>query len=417
MKFMHKIITTIFVSLIVFPLIVNAQNNTSSPYSKFGAGDLSNVGYGRNLALGGTGFALRDKSYINLKNPASLTAIDTLSALFEMGVFGQFTQNSTNELSNYYKDGNITHLAFAHRYTSWLMGSYGIMPFSDIGYQFRTFKSVEGETSIVYTDWVGSGGINRLFYGLGLKVTKNFSLGGDIAYYYGPMAESRKINVAAEPNSPTYYYTNTRYSGITYKAAAQFSANLGDKGTSLILGGVFSPAQTFSGKTLTRIEQSYNSSSVITIDVAESRSEPFTMPQTYGAGLGFTWQGKYMLTADYENAAWSNGNPREYIDQSIYSFGLERVPQNDLKYFERCAYRVGFRYDSGYHTAKGKAIDDMRFSMGVGFPMQKSRSMLNVSMELGQKGTTSLGLIRERYAKLTVAFSFHDYWFVKRKID
>lgn len=417
MNFLNKITTTLLISLLVVPLWVSAQNNTSSPYSKFGAGDLSNVGYGRNLALGGAGFALRDKSFINLKNPASLTAIDSLSTLFEMGVFGQFTQNSTNEASNYYPDGNLTHLALAHRYTSWLMGSYGIMPFSDIGYNFRTFKSVAGEMSTVYTDWTGSGGINKLFYGLGLKLSKNFSLGGDVAYMYGPLAESRKITVVAEPNSPTYYYTNTLYRGLAYKAAMQFNANLGDEGTNIVLGGVYSPRQTFTGRTLTSIEQNYNSNTIINIDATETRAEPFSMPQTIGAGASLTWKGKYLMTADFENATWSQNNSREYIDQSIYSFGLERVPQNDLKYFERCAYRVGFRYDSGYFTAKGKSIDDIRFSMGVGFPMQKSRSMMNVSMEFGQKGTTNIGLIRERYTKLTIAFSFHDYWFVKRKID
>jgi hypothetical protein len=43
--------------------------------------------------------------------------------------------------------------------------------------------------------------------------------------------------------------------------------------------------------------------------------------------------------------------------------------------------------------------------------------MLNVTLEAGQQGTTQMGLIQERYLKMTVAFSFQDYWFLKRKLN
>lgn len=411
------IFRSILIIVLLAPLFVAAQNNTSSPYSKFGTGDLSNVAYGRNLALGGTGFALRSASQLNLKNPASLTAIDSLSVLFETGVFGKFTQNSSVERSLYYWDGNITHLTFGHRYTPWLMGGYGLMPFSDIGYAFRTSKSVEGEISPVYTDWTGSGGITKLFYSLGLKINKNFSLGGELAYYYGPLNERRKTTALVEPNNPSYFYTNTRYSGISYKGAFQYSANLDKKGTNLTIGGVFSPAQLFTGKTKSSIEQSYSSSVVVPVFSEETYSDPVKLPMTYGAGASFVWKAKYLLTADYELAGWNENKATQYIDQQIYSVGLERLPQNSLKYFQRCSYRVGFRYDSGYFQIKNKAIDDVRLTVGAGFPLKKTRSTMNVTLEAGQRGTMQLGMLRERYTKMTVAFSFHDYWFIKRKID
>ncbi|MFA9391561.1 MAG: hypothetical protein ACERKD_17255 [Prolixibacteraceae bacterium] len=412
-----KLVRLFLALLILFPVVSFSQNNTSSPYSKFGAGDLSNVAYGRNLALGGTGYALRGSSFLNLKNPASLTAIDTLSTLYETGVFAKFTQNTSNELSRYSTDGNITHLALGHRYTPWLMGNYGIMPFSDIGYNFKTFTSVEGELGTVVTDWKGTGGISKLFYGLGLKVTKNLSLGADIAYYFGPINEQRKTTAMVEVDNPTSMYINTRYSGLSYKGAFQYSANLGEKGTNLVIGGVFSPAQRFYGNSTVTIQQSYNSTAVVQAYSKESSVDPIKIPMTIGGGASFTWRGLYLLTADYELASWSVDNTREYIDQSIYSFGLERLPQSQLNYWQRCSYRAGFRYDSGYFKVKGYAVDDMRLSVGMGFPIKKTRSTINVTMEAGQRGTTSMGLLRERYSKMTVAFSFHDFWFVKRKID
>ncbi|MDA3930531.1 MAG: hypothetical protein PF541_16405 [Prolixibacteraceae bacterium] len=413
----NNIYRIFFLLLMVLPLVSFSQNNTSSPYSKFGAGDLSNVAYGRSLGLGGVGYGLRESSLLNIKNPASLTSIDTLSTLFELGVFGKFTQNSSLEVNQNFWDGNITHIMLGHRYTPWLMGSYGLMPFSDIGYNFRTYKTVEGELSTVVTDWKGTGGISKLFYALGLKLSKNLSLGGDIAYYYGPYSEQRKTTAMVEQGNPTYSLTNTRYRGISYKGAFQYTANLGDKGTNITLGGVFSPAQSFYGESTTTIDQSYSSSSVVQVYSKETSTDPIKIPMNYGVGGSFTWKGQVLLAVDYENSAWSNNNTRNYIDQSIYSFGIERLPQASLKYFDRCSYRVGYRYDTGYFTMKGKAIDDMRLTLGMGFPIKKSRSTINVSLEAGQRGTTQLGMLRERYTKMTVAFSFHDFWFVKRKID
>lgn len=417
MSQLNKAYRFFFAMLILFPMVTFSQNNTSSPYSKFGAGDLSNVAYGRNLALGGTGYALRGSSFLNLKNPASLTSIDSLSTLFEIGVFGKFTENKSTEVTNYNWDGNITHITLGHRYTPWLMGSYGIMPFSDIGYNFKTFKTVEGELSNIVTSWKGTGGIDKLFYGLGFKVSKNFSLGGEVAYYFGPIDEERRTTALVETANPTTMYINTRYNGISYKGAFQYTANLGKKGTNLTLGGAFSPSQRFVGKSTVTIQQTYNSSVVVPVYTKETTIDPLNVPMTYGGGASFTYRGLYMLAADYEHQSWSVDNPREYIDQTIYSVGFERLPQNNLKYFQRCSYRAGLRYDSGYFTVKGIPVDDMRMSLGMGFPIRKSRSTINVTLEAGQRGTVNMGMLRERYTKMTVAFSFHDYWFIKRKID
>lgn len=406
----------LIILLIISPLTVWPQNNTSSPYSIFGVGDIANIAYGRNLALGGTGYALRGSNFLNLKNPASLTAIDTLSTLFETGVFGMYTQN-TSEVSRYFPNGNISHLTLGHRYTPWLMGSYGLMPFSDIGYNFRTLKSVQGENSGVVTDWKGTGGISKIFYALGLKINKNLSLGSEIAYFNGPINQTRNTTALVEPNNVTSYYSNSRYTGLAYKGALQYTTNLGKKGSNITFGGVFSPAQRLTGNANVTIQQSYSSNTSVVVFNEQTRAAPINIPMSYGGGASFIWQSKYLVTADFENEFWRQNNSREYKDREIFSFGVERLPQSSLKYLERCSYRIGYRYDSGYFTSKGLAIDDVRFAMGMGFPLQKSRSTINVTLEAGERGTKNVGLIRERYTKLTLAFSFHDYWFVKRKID
>ena len=63
-----------------------AQNNTNSPYTRYGYGDLSDQSFGNSKAMGGIAFGLRDGAQINPLNPASYTAIDSLTFLFEGGV-------------------------------------------------------------------------------------------------------------------------------------------------------------------------------------------------------------------------------------------------------------------------------------------------------------------------------------------
>jgi hypothetical protein len=417
MKKSIKIIVFISVCFLLNPLLLWSQNNTTSPYSKFGTGELSSVAYGRNLALGGSGFGLRNSYQLNIKNPASITSIDSMNFLFETGVNGQFTSSSTSDRTQQFWSGNLTHLVFGHRYTKWLMGTYGVMPFSNIGYNLRTSQSVESEQSYVFTDWVGTGGLNKVFYLLGLKISKNFSLGGEVAYLNGTLIESRKTWAVVEMDNPTFFLSTTRYSGFTYRGGFQFTADLDKKGTNLTIGGIVSPLQKLRGKSNVIIDQQYGVNYVDSMFYHSGNATPINLPLTYGLGIGFTWKGKYLIAADYERANWSINEDKTYIDQQIYSLGLEKVPQSSLKYFNRCSYRIGFRYDSGYINTKGYNIDDIRVSLGVGLPIQKSASMMNFTLEAGQKGTTHMGLIKERYLKMTVAFSFQDFWFVKRKLN
>lgn len=401
--------------LLVVPFSVMGQNNTSSPYSYFGAGELSNVAYGRNLGLGSTGFALRSQNSLNLKNPASLTAIDSLSFLFETGVFVKRTQSKSLEQDNNYTDGNLSHVALGHRYSNRFMASYGIMPYSDIGYYFQTNKSVQGNNSLMFTNWKGYGAINKMFYGLAFKISKNFSIGNEFAFYYGSINQDRETYSIVSGRNFTEFNTTSRYSGVSLMPGFQYLGNIGDKGSQLIVGAVYSPAHVFFGESDYTVNQYYGST-VSTVFADDPRIDPLKIPQSYGVGVSYTWQGKYLATADYNAEMWG-ANGGDYTDRQIYSFGVERLPQNSLKYFDRCAFRAGFRYDNGYFTVRNYHVADMRLTLGAGFPIQRSRSTINVSVEAGQQGQVGAGLVRQRYAKLSIALSFHDYWFLKRKID
>lgn len=58
---------------------VNAQSGTNSPYSQYGLGVLSDQTSGFNRGMNGVGLGFHEHNQINYLNPASYSAIDSLS--------------------------------------------------------------------------------------------------------------------------------------------------------------------------------------------------------------------------------------------------------------------------------------------------------------------------------------------------
>ena len=64
---------------------VNAQSGTNSPYSQYGLGVLSDQTSGFNRGMNGVGLGFHEHNQINYLNPASYSAIDSLSFIFDAG--------------------------------------------------------------------------------------------------------------------------------------------------------------------------------------------------------------------------------------------------------------------------------------------------------------------------------------------
>ena len=77
----------------------NAQSSTNSPYTRYGLGELSDQAFAHNAAMGGIGYALRSSEQINVMNPASYSAVDSLSFMFDTGM----VLKSANYQENAYK--------------------------------------------------------------------------------------------------------------------------------------------------------------------------------------------------------------------------------------------------------------------------------------------------------------------------
>lgn len=108
------------------------------------------------------------------------------------------------------------------------------------------------------------------------------------------------------------------------------------------------------------------------------------------------------------------------------SLGGQYVPNamavGDGNYVKRINYRMGLRYAQTALELKTTQLVEYGVSVGFGFPVGRNYlfqnfSMVNIGAEFGQRGTTTNGLIKENFMKVTLGFTINDRWFVKPKYD
>ena len=118
---------------------VKAQDGaglTYSPYSVFGIGDLYPQGTTRERAMGGVGIAGRDPRYINLMNPAAISARDTLSFVFDAGMVADNRVFRQGDLKSANNTLNINNFSCSFPVYKSFSVLFGLTPYSTVGYDY-----------------------------------------------------------------------------------------------------------------------------------------------------------------------------------------------------------------------------------------------------------------------------------------
>ena len=166
--------------LILFLLIsgITRAQNTTSPYSILGIGDVETKDFGRYFITGNTAGARRDAGSYNNVNPAALTALPYKTMHFDLAFRGRssyYTLPASGDRTDISKDFTIKRGTLAFKVTQKTGFAFGIQPYSTVNYQYNeTAKITDGNDAYLkYTD--GTGGINQFFVSVGHSVGKNFS--------------------------------------------------------------------------------------------------------------------------------------------------------------------------------------------------------------------------------------------------
>jgi len=426
---MHNIKKTFFTSALIFvSIFAQAQSiNTYSPYSRYGIGQIPTRGFAATKAMGGISQAVRNPYGINYLNPASYTAQDTMSFIFDFGMETGGTKYETTNQSTTNGSGGIHHIAISFPITKWWGASMGIVPFSQVGYKiihYETDPYILSSIGRIKYYHNGSGGINQAFIGNAFKATQNLSVGFNLSYFFGSLDYTNEI---VYPTDKSNYANTTETNSIVVSDfalsfGAQYTAFINKAENTYLRFGA-----TLDNETSIKAKRKYYAKWELagysdTIAFLDSTYGQISFPRNISVGVAYNLKNKLFTSIEYSAQDWSDasflGAKQPLTNSQTFRFGLEYTPNRySLKnYMERVNYRFGSHYTNSYIKIGNDRINEYGLSAGMGFPF-RNNSRFNVSFEWGRRGTTDNNLIRETYGQLNLSLTFYDFWFLKRKYN
>src|SRR5574344_988015 len=301
-----------------------AQSGTNSPYSQYGLGILSEQATGFNSGMNGVGLGFHEHNQVNVLNPASYSALDSLTFIFDVGASAQLTNFTESGTKINAKNADFEYAVAGFRAFRHLGVSFGLIPFTNIGYNFSVDGYVGGSTTATHTTaYSGSGGLHQFFLGAGWELYKGLSIGANLSYLWGDYTKSVSTSF-----SDSYAYTLSR----KYVADVRsYKLDLGvqytfpvRKNDWLTVGMTFSPGHNIGGNPQT-ISTATNSTTTVSDTLPNTKKGQaelkLKIPSILGVGIMWNHENKIKLGLDYKFQKWS-GLEALYLqasgDSSIY---------------------------------------------------------------------------------------------------
>lgn len=433
---MKKIFTAAFAATL--SVAAFAQSGTNSPYSQYGLGVLSDQTSGFNRGMNGLGIGFHEHNQVNFLNPASYATIDSLTFIFDAGISGQVTNFKEGSQKINANNASFEYAVGAFRLAKHFGVSFGILPFTNIGYSYSSKgyvnSTVTSSSTYYVNSYSGEGGLHQVYLGMGWQPFKGFSIGVNGSYLWGEYTRS-VVNSYSETsvNSLSKYYSA---SVKNYKLdfGAQYSAKLSKK-DEVTLGVTYSLGHKLNADPECMV-LSTNSQTSVVDTMSYTAANALEIPTAYGVGLAWIHDRRIKLGVDYTLQKWSsvaypqyteaNGKGRYAVQSGLFSdrhkvtVGGEYCP-NEMgrTFFKRLRYRIGASYTTPYLKINGQdGPKEYSVSAGFGIPIvnsYNSRSILNISAQWTRQD--SKAFITENTFRINIGMTFNERWFAKWKME
>lgn len=423
-------IKRILLGVFVFSsLTLLAQRNSASPYSFFGIGEKFEAVTVEQASMGGIGVAMKDAHYLNFINPAANA--DLRYATYALGgslTFLTLKEGTTSQSGN---STNLRYIALGFPIGKKAGFSVGLQPFSSIGYSL-----LNNSDSVNGTLYRGTGGTNKLYASFGMYAYKGFSLGAEASFIFGS-SENNILNQQTGAVRATKNQEKINIRGGQFKLGAQYKTELKNKlqlhtGVAMTLESNLSAQRTDVLYSLTfgSSGQEIPRDTLSNTTIKGNISIPFKTVVGVGVGKENKWyvgvNQQFENALETTNSVLTDGSTFRYDDASKLSIGGYYIPKiNSISsYWHRVTYRAGVRFeDTGLLINDGSSnnftsVKDFGINVGLGLPLPRSLSNVNLGFEYGQRGTTNNNLIKENYFNIRLSLSLSSLnWFQKRQID
>lgn len=446
--------------VIVFVLLnfsLFAQQLNTSPFSRYGIGELNSVESSHYFGWSNVSVAFSDPQYININNPASYAGFVKHNPLFDVSLSGKSALYKSN-----YNDNETTSTGNNFGLNNMFLGLpisknwgmvIGIIPYSSKGYEVSSSTTLDSNTAV--STFTGDGSVNKLLIGNGFNLinrgdSTKFSAGFNVAYVFGNLERLSTVTFS----SPNTYNSRIQYrtaiSGLSYQAGLQYyklirgannnkfflrlganyylNSNLGTRNDFY----AYSFVNNFGVQELAKDTLAYGENEAGTLEI----------PQKISIGLGFgknkNDQRRWDLGIEYSVMDWTEFQESNFSNNqsslplgpsSTIAIGYRIIPNLDWSNSNKSIFSKS-TYSFGFHQTKSSIlINDIGLlnngiNFGLSVPLLSSRSFsrMNLGVELGRLGDLTVDEIEENYIKFAIGFTMapdtrYDRWFRKRKYD
>ena len=397
--------------------VAQAQANTTSPYSMFGYGILNDYATSAQRAMGGVGYAMNGGRQINVMNPASYAAIDSLTFLWDAGIDVSILQAKEGDKKASSTGGGIDYITMQFPLSKKMGASIGLLPYSSVGYEIAAKIDNGSEAR------AGGGGLNLLYAGAACNPVKGLSLGVNVGYLFGTNIYDNYIY----STSTTLFERIIQVRSWDIKIGALYTLNINKK-NKVSIGATFTPKKSLHGQTWGAYYDMTNDSRVDTIGFQTLKNNNYT-PLSLGVGLSYEYDKKILAEVDLTYQKWedapfakvegldNNGGELTFDNRWKVAGGLQYTPRQRGGFFRRVNYRLGAYYNHDYVNVSGNNVREYGVTCGFGLPAPGSKTVINLGFEYKHRASAPVKYIVEDYFNITLSVNFNQMWFWQNKIN
>ena len=354
-----------------------------SPYSVFGLGQMHQGGTSWNRGMGGVGIAARNHRFINILNPASMTARDSLSFMADMGLGGRislFQEGSKRALNTTFNIDDVAMSFPMWRNTAFMVG---VTPVSDVGYNI-SYRDMDVYTQESKFTSIGNGGTYQLFAAAAATFWNRLSVGAQFNYVFGNISKKSSVVYGDDSYRTSVYGDSLQVNSFTGKFGIQYEQPLSGQYV-LTAGATYKLSSRILGHSVHYYELgSYERHR----EASELKDKGLRMGDELGVGVSFRHGDDFLVEVDYTRTDWSRSKLDQVsgfsnvgdvvFTQSVgqsFRVGGEFTPnRNDIRtgfvhFLRRCTFRGGAYFDQSYYTVDGAHVNSVGVTLGMTMPV------------------------------------------------
>lgn len=375
--------------------------------------------------MGGISIADNSTLIANPTNPATYTGLRLTS--YQAGLEASTVGIKNSTVSNRTGYTVLSYVNVGVPLSKKIGFSFGLMPVSRSKYSME--QSTTLPFSSVVNSYYGGGGTQKLYVGAAHRFG-DFSIGFNTGYLFGNLVNTSdnkfEDSLKILSNSIT---TRTTLGGLFWQLGGLYEKKINEEfrvkagltytGSQTLRAKREAYWQTFFGDVTDPLYSTF-------VDSISNVKGTVKLPAQLGAGLivadGDFWQ----AGVDLNYADWttyrSYGNADSMNKAWTIKVGGSITPDANAvnNYWKKVTYRIGAFTGQDNLMFNQTALSKSGITAGMGLPIRRTNlsiGQFNAALEVGKRGTTDNGLLREGYTRFSVGFTLNDKWFIKRRYD